>query len=376
MPDANTKADSENSSGGQAETLRPGFLYFMLGVPLVVAIVIAVLSGYIVFTAEGEGLNEAATFSIVLASITLNIALATLIPYFISDSKIKNESERAARVEVSGLESRILDTGTDLDELRKSYNSDIELLEKRISGNRDLGQEDNWSVDAHLSRMVAYFLYKERDFMWSIGWAARSLKRYIKLIEHDRREYAKYAEFFVFNLKVIEQSVYEIVAEAKKGQSPELSLEASIRAVMKKNIVANQSHVFEQGGRYRPVLRAFKDVLDALIEIDRPRPRPADGQEERIIDYECFDGMRVHRDVGNLRIVAPLLVKISLKTDPSYKELKETQLDAFISDVKGISSHKDDVETRVRAYADAETFEDQLERFYARVQEEVNDLEV
>lgn len=365
-------------------TEAPGrFFKSMLGILILVAFSIAALSGYIVLSAEqGEyvPLNQPGTFSIILASITLNIALATIIPYFISASKIKNESERAARVEVSGLDRRIHKFGDDLDELKQDHESHVKSVKDSIS-NAVAPIEDemstvlysgrvaNWSVDAHLSRMVAFFLYRERNFMWSIGWSARSLKRYIKLIKNGR---GTYAEFFVFNLKVIEQAVYEIVAEVKREQAPEQSLEASIEAVMKKNIAANQSYIFEQGGPYRPALRAFKDVLDALVDIDQKESREdgeADGQRRRIIDYECFDGTGVYTHVENLRIAAPLLAKISLKTDPSYRVRDETQLDAFISDVKDISAHKGNVEAKVRAYANAETFEEQLERFYTRIEE-------
>ena len=106
--------------------------------------------------------------SIILTLITLCVTLSIVIPYV--EGKTMTESK--------------------IREVAKEYYADaFESIERFYRVTLD----DSMWEDAHTARMTAYFLQKgsEEEKVWSIGWASKSILRYLMLIRKNPDRYGR-----------------------------------------------------------------------------------------------------------------------------------------------------------------------------------------
>jgi len=103
--------------------------------------------------------------------------------------------------------------------------------------------------DAHLSRMICYFLLVEKKYLWSLGWAGRSLKRYgtIQPQQVTIEKKFKYGDFI--------EDITEYVVAAIEGivEAIELGADKKVEEMFKKN-----------GAISRETIRFYKDISDFL----------------------------------------------------------------------------------------------------------------
>lgn len=99
--------------------------------------------------------------SIILTLITLCVTLSIVIPY---------------------IQGKTMTEGTIRGVASEFYRDAFAAIER----NHQAVVEDSIWEDAHHSRMIAYLLLKSKDVndkLWSIGWASKSLLRYLKLTQ-------------------------------------------------------------------------------------------------------------------------------------------------------------------------------------------------
>lgn len=153
--------------------------------------------------------------AIILALITLCATLAVVIPYIVGSSLTKNTVKDYASGIVEETKDRFgkerKEMIEDLEKLMKNADDRIYALE-HLKNTRDRIDETvdmlSWA-EAHLSRMQAYFLANKnsqdgrtKELFWSIGWASKSLIRYLALSKNDKNRYHK-VKFMEDDIKCI-----------------------------------------------------------------------------------------------------------------------------------------------------------------------------
>ncbi len=145
-----------------------------------------------ILQANGSGLpptpkeNDNGVLSIVIAALTLVVATSILVPQFVLKNKIREEiDEMVPNMVAKQIDEKIKD-------LRIEYAS----------------------VDAHMSRMNSHFLLEKNRYFWSLGWAFRSLKRYITTKNLKYEELLKYVNDTAEKIMV---GLYELLEKGIKS---------------------------------------------------------------------------------------------------------------------------------------------------------------
>lgn len=102
-------------------------------------------------------------FNTLLSVLSLTFVISIASPYFISKNQIRDEVKKY------------------LEDEYKNY------VEKEV--------ENITRTDAHLSRMIAFFLMDKKFYYWAIGWAFRALKRYKNIVGEYNSIYKEFHEF-------------------------------------------------------------------------------------------------------------------------------------------------------------------------------------
>lgn len=139
--------------------------------------------------------------SIFLAFLTFAFAISIATPFFISSQKIQD---------------------TVKDYLQKEYRTD--LLHRA---------EEVTRTDAHLSRMIAFFLLENKYYDWAIGWSFRAIKRYSGLEGSYTKTYEQF-HAFIFReiiLKALQKPKNEKDASETRFEDEDESFKIKLRAV-------------------------------------------------------------------------------------------------------------------------------------------------
>lgn len=136
------------------------------------------------------------------------------------------------------------------------------MLEKKakecIDGKINEVKNEIKKTDAHLSRMIAFDLVGEYP-IWSIGWAFRSLKRYVKL-DSKKVALVEYYDFVRFiNEGIITKAKEKII---NKTENVNNTYFFDLLKVME-----GESEKSSEPSYSRPSIRAVKDIVDFEYEI-------------------------------------------------------------------------------------------------------------
>ncbi|MBQ4554239.1 MAG: DUF89 family protein [Spirochaetaceae bacterium] len=137
-----------------------------------------------------------------------------------------------------------------------------DMLEKKakecIDGKINEVKNEIKKTDAHLSRMIAFDLVDEYP-IWSIGWAFRSLKRYVKL-DSKKVALVEYTDFVRFiNEGIITKAKEKIIDKTENlNNTYFFDLLNDMKIEAEKSLEPSFS---------RPSIRAVKDIVDFEYEI-------------------------------------------------------------------------------------------------------------
>lgn len=187
-------------------------------------------------------------FNTLLSVLSLTFVISIASPYFISKNQIRDEVRKY---------------------LENEYKNYVEKEVEHIT-----------RTDAHLSRMIAFFLMDKKFYYWAIGWAFRALKRYKNIAGEYNNVYKEFHEFLFRD--VILKSLDELKSNSKdcsaaifyKIKNDELELNINrikIRAI--KDYVDFEYEIKKKFVN-QPYVKFMKDNFSLFInEIENDMPR-------------------------------------------------------------------------------------------------------
>lgn len=210
-------------------------LYFIL----LIIVSLILLSSLLISIFCNKGIVDASvetSFNLILTSLAIMFASSIIFPKVM----LKQEVENAVKQEIENI-------------IKKELKAELE---------NDLNKEI-WKTDAHLSRMVAFFLAHKNDKeypIWAIGWCFRSLKRYQKLEIYDIIKYNDFLgniKYILWKaLKAFASSVCKsILPDDDKEKYLNTFADAVCEEIIKQNFDSNEDE-------FGIMLRAIKDVID------------------------------------------------------------------------------------------------------------------
>lgn len=216
----------------------PTILYFIILLLILVLICIVLLSICLHFFGIGasKSVDEVnkIDFALILSALTVLVTGSFIMPKLILENEVK--------VAVN------------------QYSQD--MLEKKakecIDGKINEVKNEIKKTDAHLSRMIAFDLVGEYP-IWSIGWAFRSLKRYVKL-DSKKVALVEYTDFVRFiNEGIITKAKEKIIDKTENlNNTYFFDLLNGMKIEAEKSLEPSFS---------RPSIRAVKDIVDFEYEI-------------------------------------------------------------------------------------------------------------
>lgn len=224
---------------------------------VIVSIVLSFFKGGI--SANNDTINKI-DFALILSALTVLVTGSFIMPKLILENEVK--------VAVN------------------QYSQD--MLEKKakecIDGKINEVKNEIKKTDAHLSRMIAFDLVGEYP-IWSIGWAFRSLKRYVKL-DSKKVALVEYTDFVRFiNEGIITKAKEKIIDKTENlNNTYFLDLLNDMKIEAEKSLEPSFS---------RPSIRAVKDIVDFEYEITL--------NEKSNLTEDCKEIMKsVSKNVGCL----------------------------------------------------------------------------
>lgn len=169
-------------------------------------------------------------FSIVLSALTLLVGGSIVLPKFLLQSEVKTAVENKFKEHADAV----------IKEKTDGY----------IKNEMATAKNDMTKLDAHFSRMIAFFL-NENYPVWSVGWCFRSLKRYGKL-NAASVGFNEYVDFIRF----IQKGVLDNAIETFNKKLRECK-DADYFKLFEEEAEASQ-----EPSPKRPIIRAIKDIAD------------------------------------------------------------------------------------------------------------------
>lgn len=198
---------------------------------VIVSIVLSFLKGGI--SANNDTINKI-DFALILSALTVLVTGSFIMPKLILENEVK--------VAVNQYSQEILE----------------KKAEECIDGKINEVKNEIKKTDAHLSRMIAFDLVDEYP-IWSIGWAFRSLKRYVKL-DSKKVALVEYTDFVRFiNEGIITKAKEKII---NKTENVNNTYFFDLLKVME-----GESEKSSEPSYSRPSIRAVKDIVDFEYEI-------------------------------------------------------------------------------------------------------------
>jgi len=220
--------------------------------------------------------SPAVTYSMVLTSFVITVALSSIVPYFISTTTIRSESRKVLEEEGIKVDQAIV---------------------------------DNRRTDAHLSRIIGWTLANLENPTWSIGWSFRAIKRYNKVLHLKPH----YVELVTISYSDVVKSINVISTKANTLiKADELPATEALEIAFGLKLDNDSKRDYQASPRERVdrIERACKDAIDSLHEY-----------ESQIVDYSVFPNQGVNlNDFINsispfLTLSISLLVCSSLTTE-------------------------------------------------------------
>ena len=224
---------------------------------VIVSIVLSFFKGGI--SANNDTVNKI-DFALILSALTVLVTGSFIMPKLILENEVK--------VAVNQYSQEILE----------------KKAEECIDGKINEVKNEIKKTDAHLSRMIAFDLVDEYP-IWSIGWAFRSLKRYVKL-DSKKVALVEYTDFVRFiNEGIITKAKEKIIDKTENlNNTYFLDLLHDMKIEAEKSLEPSFS---------RPSIRAVKDIVDFEYEITL--------NEKSNLTEDCKEIMKpVSKNVGCL----------------------------------------------------------------------------
>lgn len=239
-------------------------LYFVILV-LILLLIIFVIGSIVLsfFKGETSVYNDTVNkidFALVLSALTVLVTGSFIMPKLILENEVK--------VAVNQYSQEILE----------------KKAEECIDGKINEIKNEIKKTDAHLSRMIAFDLVDEYP-IWSIGWAFRSLKRYVKL-DSKKVALVEYTDFVRFiNEGIITKAKEKIIDKTENlNNTYFFDLLNGMKIEAEKSLEPSFS---------RPSIRAVKDIVDFEYEITL--------NEKSNLTEDCKEIMKpVSKNVGCL----------------------------------------------------------------------------
>lgn len=216
----------------------PTILYFVILV-LILLLIICVIASIVLSFFKGEtSVNNDTVnkidFALILSALTVLVTGSFIMPKLILENEVK--------VAVNQYSQEILE----------------KKAEECIDGKINEVKNEIKKTDAHLSRMIAFDLVGEYP-IWSIGWAFRSLKRYVKL-DSKKVALVEYTDFVRFiNEGIITKAKEKIIDKTGNlNNAYFFDLLNGMKIEAEKSLEPSFS---------RPSIRAVKDIVDFEYEI-------------------------------------------------------------------------------------------------------------
>ena len=242
----------------------PTKLYFVILLLILVLICIVLLSICLHFFGIGasKSVDEVnkIDFALILSALTVLVTGSFIMPKLILENEVK--------VAVNQYSQEILK----------------KKAEECIDGKINEVKNEIKKTDAHLSRMIAFDLVDEYP-IWSIGWAFRSLKRYVKL-DSKKVALVEYTDFVRFiNEGIITKAKEKIIDKTENlNNTYFFDLLNGMKIEAEKSLEPSFS---------RPSIRAVKDIVDFEYEITL--------NEKSNLTEDCKEIMKpVSKNVGCL----------------------------------------------------------------------------
>ena len=224
---------------------------------VIVSIVLSFFKGGI--SANNDTINKI-DFALILSALTVLVTGSFIMPKLILENEVK--------VAVNQYSQEILE----------------KKAEECIDGKINEVKNEIKKTDAHLSRMIAFDLVDEYP-IWSIGWAFRSLKRYVKL-DSKKVALVEYTDFVRFiNEGIITKAKEKIIDKTENlNNTYFFDLLNGMKIEAEKSLEPSFS---------RPSIRAVKDIVDFEYEITL--------NEKSNLTEDCKEIMKpVSKNVGCL----------------------------------------------------------------------------
>lgn len=212
--------------------------YFVILV-LILLLIICVIASIVLSFFKGEtSVNNDTVnkidFALILSALTVLVTGSFIMPKLILENEVK--------VAVNQYSQEILE----------------KKAEECIDGKINEVKNEIKKTDAHLSRMIAFDLVGEYP-IWSIGWAFRSLKRYVKL-DSKKVALVEYTDFVRFiNEGIITKAKEKIIDKTGNlNNAYFFDLLNGMKIEAEKSLEPSFS---------RPSIRAVKDIVDFEYEI-------------------------------------------------------------------------------------------------------------
>lgn len=232
------------------------FLYAILALLLVFGLALIVWA--IIFKQDALQLYDAelpATLvGLLLTGVTLSIASAIIIPRI----ALRQAVDEAVRASVDEIEAAVRE------EFEKEAHKRYEIEIRR--------------ADAHLSRMVAYFLIegKQPDVLWGMGWILRSARRYY-LLDNTPVDMSSYIDLVEMLAGFTDTATRQLCEASCKAPAEGEETEAFRTAVddLRRHLTGTGDTASRE--KVRKVIRYLKDFFDLEVvlslELEKAKPR-------------------------------------------------------------------------------------------------------
>jgi hypothetical protein len=272
-----------------------GYLLVLMG--LIVLVTVAILS---LFKIGDKVIVKSLepSFALIVAGLGVFFTASVLLPKFLLQTEVNN-----------GLH----DILPEIDDMIKPRLDDLNNEIKR--------------TDAHLSRMIALFLNKDKTVsynIWAVGWCFRSLNRYASL-NPKKTGINEYRDFIDMIQIILKKSMDEFASKIKNNLRIQIQdIGTYTNGFL--NCVESQirDESFGEGeDEFRTAFRAFKDIFDFEFSISDSRKINA----EMIIPFR-----NISRDIGVFAQVLFLAYANNKKHGLKEKIKNSEQLEKILRD--------------------------------------------